>query len=77
MAEVMIVTWKPPCLVFEPTPRREHLLRQSFPEHGEAGKGPVMELILAVLVSCPVQLILSLLLSLYHGHDQDEASAPY
>lgn len=20
MAEVMIVTWKPPCLVFEPTP---------------------------------------------------------
>lgn len=56
---------------------REHLLRQSFPEHGEAGKGPVIELILAVLVSCPVQLILSLLLSLYHGHDQDEAGAPY
>lgn len=47
MAEVMIVTWKPPCLVFEPNPLQGASenwgLRQTLPEHGEAGEGPVIE----------------------------------
>lgn len=47
MAEVMTVTWKPPCLVFEPNPLQGASenwgLRQTLPEHGEAGEGPVIE----------------------------------
>lgn len=46
MAEVMTVTWKPPCLVFEPNPLQgaseNRGLRQTPPEHGEAGEGPVV-----------------------------------
>lgn len=53
MAEVMIVTWKPPCLVFEPTPLKGAFMKQSLSEHGEAGKGPAIECPQAADSGCP------------------------